>query len=115
MGIGVAVIDSGINGSHDDLMNTYTQSRVVYHQDFTGTSIYDSTGKAVYDTYGHGTHVAGIIAGDGTDSNGQFTGIAYGVNLIDLRVLDKNGAGSDSNVIAAIQRAVALKNTYNIR
>jgi serine protease AprX len=55
------------------------------------------------------------VAGDGTDSNAQFKGIAYGVNLIDLRVLDQNGVGSDSNVIAAIQRAIALKNTYNIR
>ena len=118
MNIGVAVIDSGINDNHDDLRNTIAQSRVFYHQDFTGTSIKDSTGKVVYDTYGHGTHVAGIVAGDGTDSGGQgtaMTGIAYGVNLIDLRVLDKNGSGSDSNVIAAIQRAIALKSTYNIK
>jgi serine protease AprX len=37
------------------------------------------------------------------------------VNLIDLRALDMNGAGTDSTVIAAIQQAIALKNTYNIR
>ena len=115
MNIGVAIIDSGINDNHDDLRNTSAQSRVVYHQDFTGTSLRDSSGKLVYDTYGHGTHVAGILAGDGTDSNGQFTGISYGVNLVDLRVLDQWGFGSDSSVIAAIQRAIALKNTYNIR
>lgn len=114
-GIGVAVIDSGINGSGDDLMNTLTQSRVFYHQDFTGASEKNSKGTLVYDTYGHGTHVAGIIAGDGTDSNRLWTGIAYGVNLIDLRVLDGAGTGSDSQVIAAIQRAIALKSTYNIR
>jgi len=113
MGIGVAVIDSGINDSHDDLRNP--QSRVVYHQDFTGTSPNNSSGALVYDTYGHGTHVAGILAGDGTDSNGLYTGISYGVNLIDFRVLDQNGIGTDSAVIAAIQRAIALKSTYNIR
>ncbi|HEX7288279.1 MAG TPA: S8 family peptidase [Candidatus Angelobacter sp.] len=118
MGIGVAVIDSGINDGHYDLRNTYTQSRVSYHQDFTGTTVYDASGRLVYDTYGHGTHVAGILAGDGTDDGGQgsdTTGIAYGVNLIDLRVLDQNGVGTDSAVIAAIQRAIALKNVYNIR
>lgn len=118
MGIGVAVIDSGINDGHYDLRNTYTQSRVFYHQDFTGTSLYDASGHLVYDTYGHGTHVAGILAGDGTDDGGQgsdTTGIAYGVNLIDLRVLDQNGVGTDSAAIAAIQRAIALKSIYNIR
>lgn len=118
MGIGVAVIDSGINDSHDDLRNTVAQSRVFYHQDFTGTSTKNSSGTVVWDTYGHGTHVAGILAGDGTDSGGQGTaqtGISYGVNLIDLRVLNSLGVGSDSNVIAAIQKAIALKSTYNIR
>src|SRR5204862_4561797 len=42
-------------------------------------------------------------------------GVAPGVTLIDLQVLDQNGSGSDSAVIAAIQRAIALKSTYNIR
>jgi serine protease AprX len=114
-GIGVAVIDSGINGTPDDLMMSSYQSRVVYRQDFTGASNVNSRGQVTWDTYGHGTHVAGIIAGDGTDSNGLWTGIAYGVNLIDLRVLDSDGVGSDSNVIAAIQTAIQLKSAYNIR
>ena len=68
-----------------------------------------------WDLYGHGTHVAGIIGGNGTLSGGQYTGVAPSVTLIDLRALDANGAGSDSTVIAAIQQAIALKNTYNIR
>ena len=113
-GIGVAVIDSGIYGNHDDLMNG-KKSRVVYHQDFTTASELNSKGKLVYDTYGHGTHVAGIIAGDGKDSNGEWLGINYGVSLIDLRVLDGNGLGTDSEVIAALQEAIALKSKYNIR
>ncbi len=114
-GIGVAVIDSGINDSHPDLWNSnQTHSRVVYHQDFTGTATSNSSG-AQYDLYGHGTHVAGIIGGNGSLSGGNYAGVAPAVNLIDLRALDLNGAGSDSTVIAAIQQAIALQNTYNIQ
>jgi serine protease AprX len=114
-GIGVAVIDSGINDSNLDLWDsTQTSSRVVYHQDFTGTASNNTSG-ANYDLYGHGTHVAGIIAGNGYLSGGEYAGVAPAATLIDLRALDANGAGSDSNVIAAIQQAIALKNAYNIR
>jgi serine protease AprX len=114
-GVGVAVIDSGINDAHSDLStSTGHSSRVVYHQDFTGTTTYLSN-KQVWDLYGHGTHVAGIIGGSGQKSAGRYAGVAPNVNLIDLRVLDGNGSGSDSMVIAAIQQAIALKNTYNIK
>jgi serine protease AprX len=113
-GIGVAVIDSGINDSHPDLHNSDGTSRVVYHQDFTGTPTTNTSGGR-YDLYGHGTHVAGIIGGNGSLSGGEYAGVAPGVSLIDLRALDANGAGTDSTVIAAIQQAIALKNTYNIR
>jgi serine protease AprX len=113
-GVGVAVIDSGINDSHPDLQNPDGTSRVVYHQDFTGTPTTNSNG-AQYDLYGHGTHVAGVIGGNGSLSGGEYAGVAPGVKLIDLRALDANGSGTDSMVIAAIQQAVALQNTYNIR
>ena len=114
-GVGVAVIDSGINDSHPDLWNSSgTASRVVYHQDFTGTPTTNSNG-AQYDLYGHGTHVAGIIGGNGSLSGGRYGGVAPNVNLVDLRALDANGAGTDSTVIAAIQQAIALQNTYNIQ
>jgi serine protease AprX len=112
-GIGVAVIDSGIS-DNSDLYNA-NGSRVVYSQSFVAG---DATTN---DAYGHGTHVAGLIGGTGAGSgsaNGYATtyaGMAPGVNLINLRVLDANGLGSDSQVIAAIQQAIALKNTYNIR
>jgi serine protease AprX len=115
-GIGVAVIDSGINSNHVDFWDkTGAFNRVVYHQDFTGTTQKNAQGSLVYDTYGHGTHVAGIIGGTGYMSSGRFNGVATNVNLIDLRVLNALGAGSDSNVIAAIQQAIALKGKYNIR
>ena len=109
-GVTVAVIDSGIQ-SGPDIWN----SRIVYNQSFVPTAQGDP-----FDRYGHGTHVAGIIAGTGYDSSGTgyiktFRGIAPGVNLVNLRVLDENGQGSDSAVIAAIQAAISLKSTYNIK
>src|SRR6266566_5092341 len=117
-GVGVAVIDSGITAVGDLYWwipsNQTYGSRVVYSQNFVpGTT--DTS-----DQYGHGTHVAGIIAGAGWFSTGSnfthtFKGIAPNANIINLRVLDQNGAGTDSTVIAAIQTAISLKSTYNIR
>src|SRR6185437_11258632 len=100
--------------NHDDLQNASgTASRIVYSESFVPGD------SATTDLYGHGTHVAGILAGNGRDSATgyaqQYVGLAPKANIINLRVLDKNGAGSDSAVIAAIQRAIDLKNTYNIR
>ena len=74
----------------------------------------------VTDEFGHGTHVAGLIGGNGANSTGYhyfhtFLGIAPNVNLINLRVLDGNGQGSDTAVIQAIETAISLKNYYNIR
>src|SRR5215467_9097455 len=109
-GIGVAVIDSGVKSSHTDLANTgYSGgSRVVYSQSFI-------PGLDASDQYGHGTHVAGIIAGNGYVSGNWMIGVASRASIINLRVLDGIGAGTDSAVIAAIQRAIQLRNTYNIR
>jgi len=114
-GIGVAVIDSGVS-NHDDLM--HQSHRIVYNQTFVGSPSIDQ--------FGHGAHVAGIVAGDGTDSNCSqgglghkcirtYTGVAPGANVINLRVLDQNGEGTDSGVISAINTAIQLKSTYNIR
>jgi serine protease AprX len=120
-GIGVAVIDSGITAWHDDLYLAGVRSpraapRIVHFKDFTKASnprIWRSEQPS--DEYGHGTHVAGIIAGNGFDSNGARTGIAPGANLIGLKVLDANGQGYISDVIAAIDYAIAVRKTYNIR
>jgi serine protease AprX len=113
-GVGVALIDSGI-AAHPDLNNANGVSRVVYSQSFVAG---DTTTS---DKFGHGTHVAGLIGGTGASSgtaNGYaatYAGMAPGVNLINLRVLDQNGSGTDSGVIAAIQEAITLQSTYNIR
>jgi serine protease AprX len=111
-GVGIAVIDSGVY-NHDDLQKSAGGSRIVYNESFVVND------PSTNDAYGHGTHVAGILAGNGRDSQGgyptQYVGIAPNANIINLRVLDANGVGSDSQVIAAIQRAIQLKSTYNIR
>jgi serine protease AprX len=112
-GIGVAVIDSGVF-NHDDLQKSSgLGSRIVYSESFIPGD------PSTKDAYGHGTHVAGIIAGNGHDSASgypmQYVGVAPNANIINLRVLDANGSGTDSQVIAAIQRAIQLKSTYNIR
>ncbi|MBV9308736.1 MAG: S8 family peptidase [Acidobacteriaceae bacterium] len=123
-GIGVAVLDSGIN--EDDNLGVSVH-KPVYTEDFTVSISTQPDGKPGpkpdsygLDWYGHGQHIAGIIASNGKESNcgnctQTFVGIAPGANLIDLKVLDTNGEGSDSYVIAAIDRAIALKSTYNIR
>jgi serine protease AprX len=114
-GIGVALIDSGVN-AHPDLLTTslLPSSRVVYNQSFVPGN------SSTADAYGHGTHIAGLIAGNGISSTGPlysqtFKGIAPKVNIVNLRVLDANGSGTDSAVIAAISQAINLKSKYNIR
>jgi serine protease AprX len=112
-GVGVAVVDSGITNWHDDLYRSLT-SRVAHFKDFTSDSRVWSSNPA-YDDYGHGTHVAGIIAGTGYDSNGKHKGIAPGARLVGLKAMDRFGRGYISDVIAAIDYAISVKATYNIR
>ena len=112
-GVGVAVIDSGVSPDRDLTGPNGITSRVVYSESFVA-------GQNANDVYGHGTHVAGIVGSAGRDSTGAgfkrtFKGVAPNANIINLRVLDQNGAGYESDVIAAIERAIQLKNTYNIR
>jgi serine protease AprX len=104
-GVGVALIDSGVTPWHDDL----GADRVVHFMDFVEFQ------PLAYDDYGHGTHVAGIIAGNGFDSNGARTGMAPGASLIVLKVLDGDGNGYISNVIAALDYAVQNRVRFNIR
>ncbi len=112
-GVGVAVIDSGVYAHSDLNQGTTSTSRVVYSESFVPG---DTTTS---DAYGHGTHVAGIVGGNGlasqTGYKAGYQGVAPNANIINLRVLDANGCGSDGAVIAAIQRAIQLKSQYNIR
>jgi len=91
-GVTVAVLDSGIAKQHDDL----PASSVRVFKDFVNNKL------TRYDDYGHGTHVAGLIAGRGTDSGGQMAGVAPGAQLVVLKVLDSQGNGKVSSVLAAL-------------
>jgi serine protease AprX len=104
-GVNVAIIDSGVASWHDDL----DPQRIVQFVDFVDFQ------TSAYDDYGHGTHVAGIIAGNGFDSGGARTGIAPGAKLVILKVLDADGTGYISNVIAAFDYAVQHRADLNIR
>jgi serine protease AprX len=115
-GIGVAVIDSGIAAWHDDLTNNtaklypYGNQRVAKFVDFVN-------GRSLpYDDNGHGSHVAGTIAGNGYDStSGDKSGIAPDASLVVLKVLDAQGKGTISNIIAALNWIAANANSYNVR
>ena len=110
-GVGVAVIDSGITDWHDDLMQSGIpgSQRVDQFVDLLNGR------QAPYDDYGHGTHVAGIIAGNGYDSGGARTGIAPGVRLLILKVLDGSGRGRISDVIAAFEYVIQHRHEFNVR
>jgi subtilisin family serine protease len=92
-GVTVAVLDTGVDQTHPDLAD-----REVAERNF-------STSKDGVDHYGHGTHVASIIAGTGAESGGRFKGVAFGARILDVKVLNDSGSGADSGIIAGMQWA----------
>ena len=103
-GIGIAVIDSGVAARHEAL-----SGRVVASVDFV-----QPNGRGD-DAYGHGTHVAGIVAGEVVRGAGRFSGVAPGAHLVSLKVLREDGSGETSTVIAAIDWAIANREAYGLR
>jgi serine protease AprX len=102
----VAIIDTGIF-FHPDLM--YPQSRLVGWHDFVNE-------RAIpYDDNGHGTHIAGIIAGNGISSRGKYMGMAPEAKLVAIKALDREGSGNTSDVITALEWCVANQKAYNIK
>jgi serine protease AprX len=76
---------------------------------------FNSSEHTSTDQYGHGTHVTGIIADDGTYSGGQYMGVAPKVNILGLRVSDDYGMSYESDVVAALQWVYNNKTAYNIK
>ena len=114
-GVGVAVIDSGISGDMPDFKNADGSSRI------TANVIANPGATRPGDDVGHGTHVAGIIAGNsfnrdaGDPAHGAYVGIAPEADLIAVKVADDAGDSTVLDVITALQFVVDHKDDLNIR
>lgn len=128
-GVSKARTDFGVNGDMDGNLTSYTKNDVVIavidtgvdatHVDLDGGKViafkdYVNDKTTAYDDNGHGTHVASIAAGSG-DGNANYRGVAYGAAVVGVKVLDKNGSGTMSDVDAGIDWAVQNKTVYGIR
>src|SRR5207248_2355110 len=106
-------LDSGIR-LKPDLNAVSGASRVIAAANFVTTE------NTTDDLCGHGTHVAGIVAGNAASSTGpnyfrSFYGIARNTNLVNVRVLDSTGTSNVSTVLQGIQWVINNKAQYNIR
>jgi serine protease AprX len=102
-GVTVAVVDSGVARNND--LSRRLLGSINFHQ-----GSHSST-----DRYGHGTFIAGIIAGDGRDSKGERIGIAPKANILNVRISDDQGMSTESDVVAALQWLYEHRRQYNVR
>ncbi|WP_405660484.1 S8 family peptidase [Streptomyces sp. RK9] len=94
-GVRIAVLDTGVDATHPDL-----KGQVVGARNFTPS-------PDTEDRVGHGTHVASTAAGTGAKSGGTFKGVAPGARVLNGKVLDDDGRGSDSGIVAGMEWAAA--------
>jgi serine protease AprX len=106
-GTTVALLDTGVYAAHPDLAG-----RVIACADLTHEA---GTAAHCADTFGHGTFMAGLIAGDGAASQGKYKGVAPGARLVSVKAAGYDGATDVSTVLAGIQWIVAHKDLYGIR
>src|SRR5438552_5043914 len=104
-GVTVAILDSGV-AADADLIEP--ENRILASVNFADQRLASDPG-------GHGTHIAGIIAGNGNRSDGEFTGGAPQVNVLQVRVLGSTGSGRISSVVRGIEWVLAHRADYNIR
>lgn len=102
----VCVLDTGVF-MHRDL-----RERIAFFRDFTTNY---SKSNIPFDDCGHGTHVCGILAGNGVASRGKYKGVAPSVNLVVGKILDKNGKGELGNLINGLEWILEHKKEYGIR
>ena len=108
-GVGIAILDSGVNPNGDLYTNMGVNRQVAnirFNTDYN---------QNTSDGYGHGTHVSSVAAGDGSDSNGKYIGVAPMANVINVKVTNDDGSARASDVILGLQWVLENKNTYNIR
>ena len=102
-GVTVALVDTGIAKVAD------LSGRVVGGVDFSGGS------NPYNDEFGHGTFVAGLIAGNGASSGGQYKGVAPKAKLVSVKIAGADGSSDVSHVLAAMQWTVSSKSEFGIR
>lgn len=104
--VGICIVDTGVDPLHEQLDNGKVAAFIDY---VAGRS-------APYDDNGHGTHVAAIAAGDGSGGSAAaaFQGVASGAALYAAKVLDAQGSGAESNVVAGIQWCAAQTGVHVI-
>ena len=102
-GVTVAVLDTGIDNLPD------FSGRLVGGVDLT------SKNNPYQDSYGHGTFVAGLIAGNGASSNGQYSGEAPGAKLVSIKVAGADGTTHLGTLISGLQWAVDHQSSYGIK
>jgi serine protease AprX len=102
-GVTVAVLDTGIDNLPD------FSGRLIGGVDLT------KAGNPYQDSYGHGTFVAGLIAGSGASSNGQYSGEAPGASLVSVKVAGADGTSHLGTLISGLQWAVDNRSSYGIK
>lgn len=107
----VAVVDTGLGRHPGLLMNMHgrVRNRIAGWIDFVDGS------RALIDPHGHGTHIAGIIANSQFGADAEWDGMAPGVRLVGVRVLDAHGYGTYENVIQGIQWVINHKDQLDIK
>ena len=105
-GVGIAILDTGIY-PHQDFIRP--RNRIIAFKDFVNNKL------SPYDDNGHGTFVAGVAAGSGYESGGKYKGIAPEASLIGVKVMDKNGSGNSSDILAGMQWVADHQKEYKIK
>jgi len=113
-GVTVALIDTGVT-SLPDIENSLVTVTTDPLGQVTAPCMNMSGEPTCDDSYGHGTFMAGIIAGNGSASGGRYVGMAPGARILSVKIAGATGASDVSTIIAAIQWVVSFKTQYNVR
>ena len=118
LNVGVAVLDTGasLHGDLSDNILQYSFLNGAYPTpEIVKGNITNLNDSARYDGYGHGTHVAGLLSGSGVDSQGAYEGSARDSKVLALEVLDADGGGSMSDVMAALDWLLTYGEYFDVR
>src|SRR5688572_21905060 len=124
-GVTLAVLDTGVwrekgplqQTSHGSNPRVLAQYDVILARENPGAyqlPPLETYSRDIDDRNGHGTHVSSVIASSGVATTGRYQGVAPGVNLVSVRVLDDQGAGRYSDVIQGIQWVVSNRTRFRI-